>query len=402
MTRALHIRPNGPTPRGPDASESRSPLQPQNHGDTPRHPGVEQPLLLTGVTGFVGSVLLGELLKRGHRCIALLRPPVPDRKARLLALLTGRGVDAERLIDNGRLVLLGGSLPDGLPRELPRPVGAVVHVAGLTRFRPDPSGDPCRTNDDGTRHLLRWMDRHAIDTIHHVSTAYIFGDSPEHAPERVPDTPPRFRNAYERSKWRGEHHVWRWGRRPGRTATVYRPSIVVGDWETGYTTHFNGPYLAFEALDAVRRSGLHRPDRPLRIAADRDADLNLIPVDYLAELMASIIEQPSGHGLVYNIVHPEPIPTSTLFEMVGRIFGVRCEHHGMPGVGGPTPMTPCERRFFAATRHLNAYLSRPHRFERTNTALAERRITRSCPCWDEPAIGRLVEYARRRRWGRTP
>lgn len=403
MTRALHILPNGSMRRGPARGESCPPLHLSDPGATRSHPGEElSSLLLTGVTGFVGSVLLGELLERGHRCIALTRPPVRGRKNRLLGLLTDRGIDAGRLIDSGQLVVLGGSLPDELPRELPHPVGAVVHIAGSTRFRPDPSGDPCRTNADGTLHLLRWMDRHGIGAIHHVSTAYVFGDSPDHAPEAVTDIPPRFRNAYERSKWLGERHVWRWGQQPGRTATVYRPSIVVGDWETGYATQFSGPYIAFAALDAMRRSGRHRPDRPLRIAADRDADLNLIPVDYLAELMASIIEQPGGHGLVYNIVHPEPIPTSVLFEMVGRIFGVRCEHHGAPGAGAPAPMTPCERRFFAATRHLNAYLSRPHRFERTNTSQAERWISRSCPCWDEPAIGRLIDFARSRQWGVTP
>ncbi len=370
-------------------------------GEPRAHSGEKPFLLLTGVTGFVGSVLLGELLQRGHRCVTLIRHPGKNRD-RLLGLLSDRGVAAEHLLGSGRLVILGGSLPDELPRSLPHPVGAVVHVAGSTRFNPDPTGDPCRTNDDGTLRLLRWMDLHAITAIHHVSTAYIFGDSPEHAPEAVPDTPPPFRNAYERSKWRGERHVWRWGRRPGRTATVYRPSIVVGDWRTGYTTQFSGPYIAFAALDKMRRTDLHRPDQPLRIAAGRDADLNFIPVDYLAELMASIIEQPESHGLVYNLVHPEPIPTSTLFEIAGRIFGVRCVHHEKPGADGPAPMTPGERRFLATTRHLNPYLSRPHRFERTNTSHIEQRIARSCPRWDEPAIGRLIEFARRRHWGRKP
>jgi len=359
-------------------------------------------LLITGATGFVGNVLLGELLGRGHRCMVLLRPPTPTRKDRLIESLCALGVDARRLIQTGRLRTLVGTLPDALPARLAHPVRSVVHVAGSTRFNPDPLGEPGRTNDDGTRRLLDWMDTHEIHEIHHVSTAYIFGHSQTLAPESVPEAPPDFRNAYERSKWLGERHVWRWAQAPGHRCTIYRPSIVVGDWQTGYATRFSGPYHAFRALDTVSRSARSFRDRQLRIEASRDADLNLIPVDYLAELMASIIDHPAYHGRVYNIVHPDPISTEALFEMFGRIFGLSCDRidgMGTASCGGPTPG---ERRFRAATRHISAYLCAPPRFERSNTARAERLMSRSCPTWDEPAINRLIDYARQQGWGREP
>ena len=359
-------------------------------------------MLFTGATGFVGNVLLAELLKRGHRCLVLIRPPKQDRQTKLVESLTIQGIDAQRLIQTGHLRTLGGSLPDGLPQTIPQKISRVIHVAGSTRFNPDPGGEPSRTNDEGTRQLLRWMDTHEIYEIHHVSTAYVFGQSQVHAPESVPATPPNFRNVYERSKWEGERHVWRWGQRPSNRWTIYRPSIVVGDSQTGRATRFGGPYLAFRFLDALGRSSHIHPDRPFRIGGSPDANLNMIPVDYVAELIASIIEHPRSQARVYNLVHPDPISTKALLAMFEGLFGVPCDHFEEMDNPEQSGCTPAEKKFITATRHLHAYLDQPTYFERGNTARVEKMMSRSCPTWDEPAIHRLIQYARKQDWGRTP
>lgn len=326
MTQALSIQALAPVSR---ALAGRRPCQPIHKAAT-KHQRViatdEPYLMLTGATGFVGSMLLAELLKRGHRCMVLLRSPVAGRWRGLLETLQSRGIDGQSLAASDRLIWLSGSLPDHLPRSLPGVIGAVIHVAGSTRFSTDASGEPARTNDEGTRQLLAWMDRHAITTMHHVSTAYVSGAYRGEVPEAVFDSPPRFRNAYERSKWLGEQHVWRWGDCPGRSATIYRPSIVVGDWQTGYATRFSGPYRAFAVLDTLKQSQFSDRIQPLRIDAVPSADVNFIPVDYLVELMASIVEHPTSHDQIYNIVHPDPIPIRALFAMCGQIFGIPCTY----------------------------------------------------------------------------
>lgn len=364
--------------------------------------GTDSPCtLVTGATGFVGSMLLCELLHRGIRCLVLMREPVNDRQGRLFELLKLQGIDAYRMMMNRQLRVLPGSLPDRLPKDLGYSIRNVIHVAGSTQFHSNASGEPTRTNDDGTQRLLAWMNEQCISEIHHVSTAYVFGDSLGRAPEAVSDSPRKFRNAYERSKWLGERHVWQWGADISRSATIYRPSIVVGDWKTGYASRFSGPYLAFEVLDSMTQSDQLGMDRPLCIDAWKDSDLNLISVDYLVGLMASILEHPSCHGRVYNIVHPDPISTSSLFEMFERIFGVPCGHRSETECRRRHERSDFERRFKASIRHLSAYLKLPPRFERANTAMAEERFARTCPSWDEPAIERLIEYARRQGWGRA-
>lgn len=335
--------------------------------------------------------------------MVLLRAPIRNRLAHLVGLLEGQGIDGRRLAAAGRLVALEGLLPDDLPRRVGVPVCRVVHAAGSTRFEPDASGDPARTNDEGTRRLLHWMDRVGIREFHGVSTAYVCGRSDLHALEAVRSTPPEFRNAYERSKWRAEQHVLRWADAPGRDWTIYRPSIVVGDSRTGRAARFTGAYMAFRAFDKLSRSCRSDSDRrlPIRIEARHDARVNLIPVDYLAGLMASIIERPSCHGRVYNIVNPRSIPASALLAMVQRFFGLTGARLIEPGTIAARTRTPAERGFHTATRHIGPYLWMTPRFDRSNTADAETRLARACPAWTEGSIHRLLDYAVRRNWGRT-
>jgi len=358
--------------------------------------------LITGVTGLIGNVLLAELLKSGHRCVVLMRPPVGDRMDRLIGLLEAQGIDGRAYEAGGELWCIEGSLPEALPESPGFPIRRVVHIAASTRFCPDQSGDPARTNGDGTRRLLRWMDRQGISEIHHVSTAYVSGETDRPAPERVASEPPRFRNVYEQSKWQAERHIVDWGEMPGRSWTIYRPSIVVGDWHSGRAARFAGAYQAFRAFESLCQSDRADPGQPiaLRIESPPDGNINLIPVDYLAELMGAIINHPDRHGRVYNIVHPEALSTRSFLDMILRYFGMSGVQLAEPGSVNRDNRTAIERGFHATTRHISPYLRQVTRFERTNTAQAEALLTHTCPDWDEDAIHRLIEYARRQDWGR--
>src|SRR5260370_878437 len=57
------------------------------------------------------------------------------------------------------------------------------------------------------------------------------------------DTDPSFDNPYEESKFQAEQLL---RRTPGIRATIYRPSVIVGDSRTGYTSTFTGLYRFLE------------------------------------------------------------------------------------------------------------------------------------------------------------
>ena len=115
-------------------------------------------VLLTGATGFVGHHVLCEFLRRGCPCAVTLRRPIEPQVARLTRLLMPLGLDVPAAIKAGRLIPIPFDLLDDAPPDPPVPISSVLHAAASTRFEPDGSGEPTRTNVEGTRRLLGGVD----------------------------------------------------------------------------------------------------------------------------------------------------------------------------------------------------------------------------------------------------
>ncbi|MFQ5494913.1 MAG: SDR family oxidoreductase [Phycisphaerae bacterium] len=268
-------------------------------------------VFLSGATGFLGHYLLAELLTYSHiRCRVLLRPPLSKSSARLDRFLAEIGLNLASLLAAGRVVPVEGELPDSLnPADL-NGVDLVLHAAGNTTFHTNASGQPARTNVDGTRALLSSATRAEIPRVVLVSTAYVCGENVGHQPEVFfPDMPP-VRNDYERSKWEAEELVWDWGRKKG-VATICRPSILFGDSRTGRATAMKGLYLVARATEILARAmeGRDTADRhriPLRILARGDATCNVVPVDWAARRITAIALAPATESSVHHVTNPDP------------------------------------------------------------------------------------------------
>lgn len=360
--------------------------------------------LLTGATGFLGHVLLAELLQHGHNCAILVRRPAAATGA-LFTLLAELGLEP-LMAAEGRVAFLQCELPNSPPDSLPINIERIVHAAASTRFDVDRMGEPFRTNAIGTDSLLRWADRRGIREFHLVSTAYSCGVTDGPVPERFVESPTAFRNSYEQSKWMSERDATAWARSRGRTCTIYRPSIIVGDHATGRASRFSGLYMALRALDrCVRHVGTPRDARShhqsvLRIEGHADDRLNFVPVDHVARVIAHVAGSPSRQGVVYNIVDPAPITNQCLLDVLQSYYGVTGCRFVAPGQISHTDMTETERSFAVASRSLRAYILGPSRFDRPNTAAVEKELATPCPAWDHAAIHRLIDVARRNAWGR--
>ena len=80
----------------------------------------------------------------------------------------------------------------------------------------------------------------------YLSTAYVAGEHSGTFSEDDLDVGQRFRNPYERSKFEAEGIVKRW--RSRMPVTVVRPSIVVGEQDSGWTPSFNVIYWPLRAF----------------------------------------------------------------------------------------------------------------------------------------------------------
>jgi long-chain acyl-CoA synthetase len=259
-------------------------------------------VLLTGATGFVGMAVLVRLLERtDRRVLALVRARAQDEAdARLDSVLKSLFDDPE--LYEQRIEAVRGDLTapwlglDPSARErLAVEVDEIIHGAASVAFDL-PLAQSRAINVEGTKRVLALAEACSargagLRRFTYVSTAYVAGDRGGVALECELDVGQPFRNAYEQSKREAEQIVHtRSDRLP---VTVVRPSIVVGERQTGWTASFNviyGPLRAFAA-------GTY-PVMPGR----RGAVVDIVTVDHLADAILALAAAPAAAGGTFHVV----------------------------------------------------------------------------------------------------
>jgi thioester reductase-like protein len=267
------------------------------------------PVLLTGATGFLGMEVLGRVIEQTDRdVIALVRAAddgaAQDRLEATVAMLLPPGERPRR----GRVRALAADLEQpglGLSPiardRLAGSIGAVVHCAASISFTLEIE-KARRINVDGTRSVLglasEAFEHGSLDRFVHVSTAYVAGDRSGRISEHEGDVGQGFRNTYERTKLEAEHAV----QDSDVPAAIVRPSIVVGDSITGWTSAFNVIYWPLQAF----ARGLF-PTVP----ADPEAPADIVPVDVVADSLLELVRGPVRTG-PFHIVSGDDAPTNGL------------------------------------------------------------------------------------------
>lgn len=169
-------------------------------------------------------------------------------------------------------------------------------------------------NVEGTRNVVE-LARAAgrLHRLHHFSTAYVSGDREGVILEEELESGQGFHGGYERSKFQAERLVRR--AMTELPATVYRPSIVVGDSQTGEVDRFNGPYYLAILLVASPLSV------PLPLPGNGVAPLNVVPVDFVVEAALSLGENPAAVGKTIHLADPSPLSARSVYELIAQRAG---------------------------------------------------------------------------------
>jgi thioester reductase-like protein len=262
------------------------------------------PVFLTGATGFLGMEVLARLLEQGDREVIALVRARDDVAAqeRIDGVLAQLWRDPARHRDRVRAVA-GDVTSDGLGMSsavrtaLAEDVGAILHCAASISF--DMPLDEARAiNVEGTREVIGFAREckalGRLDRFVHVSTAYVAGKYEGTFRERQLDAGQEFRNTYEQTKWEAEHIV--------RAATdlapaIARPSIVMGESDSGWTPAFNVLYWPLRAFSRGLFDEI--PSLP-------SAHVDIVPVDYVADGLVRLLDV-SDQG-VFNLVAGRDAP----------------------------------------------------------------------------------------------
>ena len=172
------------------------------------------PILVTGVSGFVGSAVARALIAAGHPVRALVRPTSPRGNL--------EGLDIE---------VVEGDLRDAasMARALSG-TRTLFHVAADYRlWAPDPD-DIVRANVDGTRVVMEAALQAGLERVVYTSSVATLALREDGRPvdETAPQDPARAIGAYKRSKTMAERIVENMVATRGLPAVIVLPSTPIG------------------------------------------------------------------------------------------------------------------------------------------------------------------------------
>jgi thioester reductase-like protein len=277
-------------------------------------------VFVTGATGNIGGKIVTHILQedtltelillvRGHSnaearrrfedILHTLHPEI-DR------------VEAERRIKVvcGDITVSGLGLPQSTREELAPKVTHIIHAAATTQFQL-PWRQAHLVNYAGTRNVMTFA-RQAqqmgrLKGIAHISTAYVCGKREGKIYEEDTWSRHQFSNSYEQTKWEAEEFVRRLTSE--LPVTIFRPSIVVGDSQTGRMTSFNvlSPPLRWVHKGIVTA-----------FPCEPNIPLDIVPVDFVSLAIHHILlKREQCSGKTYHIVAGAE-RSVTVGEVVGR------------------------------------------------------------------------------------
>lgn len=312
---------------GPVRDLVEHPLQ---FGNTGSLPGIypTEHILLTGSTGYLGSHILAELLKRSEaRISCLIRPhgEYADPFDRLAAVMSRYFGDAIVETLRSRVIMVQGDLEKedlGLQAEdrcqLEKQIDAVIHCGAEVKHFGDAEYFT-RVNVDSTRRLLELAGRKPGVRFHYISTLGIpeelalsgqwddFLASPGYPDSAYVD------NVYTESKLEAEREVAAACERDGIPVAVYRIGNLSCRSDNGVFQQNIDNNAFYRMLKAMILLGA---------TPQVDSYVDLTPVDYAGAAIAALLLQKDGTGKMYHICNPVQLPYE---ELVGHLqaYGYR-------------------------------------------------------------------------------
>ena len=166
-------------------------------------------------------------------------------------------------------------------------------------------------NLEGTKNVNEFVcSLKNLRRYNYISTCYVAGKRLGEIREDELEHDAGFRNHYEETKYLAELEVERL--KADLPVTIFRPSVVVGDSQTGETAKYDGIYYLIQYL--------RKAPMLLRVVnvGNKNVKLNLVPVDYVVDAIAALARDKNATGKTIAIADPEPLTTGELFDVIAK------------------------------------------------------------------------------------
>lgn len=280
---------------------------------------------VTGFPGFIASRLVEKLTDRETQFFLLVQPQFVEKamaEVEDIAEATGAPLECFVLVE-GDITLPKLGIPDADLETMQHEVTDVFHLAAAYDLAV-PKDLAFRVNYEGTKNVNDFV--HTVRRLHrynYISTCYVAGKSEGHILETELEHNAGFRNFYEETKYLAEAEVEKL--KPTRPVTIFRPSVVVGDSQTGETSKYDGIYYL---INYIRKA----PQilRVLNVGNDT-VRLNLVPVDFVVDGIAALSKDKEASGHTVALADPSPMTTAELFDAIAKeLTGRKSEFRPSP------------------------------------------------------------------------
>lgn len=281
-------------------------------------------VLITGATGFVGINLVKRLLKNDkvHLYLLVRDSRGVSAKSRVEKLLREYFTEDEYSKLKKRLEVIRGDVTEdnlGLTTlewdNLAQQINTIYHSAASINFKL-PIEEAKEININGTERILKLAEQckkyKVLRRLHHISTAYVVGDSREMFYETELEIGQGFENTYEVTKFEAEKLVNKYIER-GLPVTVFRPSVIAGDFYSGEITKSN---LIFGFIKQISSS------RYRDFICNDDSSLNIIPVDYFIDAVMEISRREESIGKTYHIINNKNSNIKNIVKACCNVLGI--------------------------------------------------------------------------------
>ncbi|MEM8674923.1 MAG: thioester reductase domain-containing protein [Cyanobacteria bacterium P01_G01_bin.67] len=282
----------------------------------------DRTILLTGVTGFLGTFILSELLEQTVADIyCLTRAKDLDSaqariKQNLEFYLLDEGIDFNRIKPLvGDLTKSHLGLTPEVHAHLARNVDAIYHNGALVHHA-TPYHLLKSTNVWGTLSILKLACKQKVKPVHFISTISVFNfDHTNHSLKvKESDSIEKYHaplGGYAQSKWVAERLVTIASDR-GLPITIHRIGPVSGSSKTGV---FNQNDFLYRLILGYTK---------LESAPEGEMLLDILPVDFVGQAIVCLSQQQASWGKAYHLIHEQPASSNLLFDRLNAA-GYRIE-----------------------------------------------------------------------------
>lgn len=272
----------------------------------------ERTFFITGFPGFIAERLIRKIASPSNRLFLLVQPALMPKAAddvKRIAELTETPADNFVIVE-GDITLPGLGIPDDTLESVLAETTDVYHFAAIYDLEVDK--EPAyAVNVEGTKNvndLVRRVEN--LRRYNYVSTCYVAGRREGVITEDELEHDAGFRNFYEETKYLAEVEVEKL--KTEVPVTIFRPSVVCGDSETGETAKFDGIYYVIKFL--LRSPELFR----LVNVGNEKVKLNLVPVDFVIDAMTALADDENAVGKTVAVADPDPYTTREICDLIAE------------------------------------------------------------------------------------